>query len=156
MKHPSKRSPHPRPGSTLPAAAMPAMQAAVGAHRAGRLPEAIQFYRQALKAAPRAPEIHYNLGVALKNTGQARAAEKALTEAVRLRPAYALAHSMLADLCHQSGRGAKALRHRLDAYRADPNAGAIVSGLVTQLGLDSVQRGRPTAFGHRHRSAAAR
>lgn len=113
---------------------MPAMQAAVGAHRAGRLPEAIQFYRQALKAAPRAPEIHYNLGVALKNTGQARAAEKALTEAVRLRPAYALAHSTLADFCQQSSRGAKALRHRLAAYRADPNAGAIVSGLVTQLG----------------------
>jgi SAM-dependent methyltransferase len=110
------------------------MQAAVQAHRAGRLPDAVALYRQAAKAAPMMAAAHYNLGVALRTSGQTKAAERALLDAMKADPAYARAHSALAGLCEDGGQVAKALRHRLAAYRIEPDDPDILGGLVRLLG----------------------
>lgn len=110
------------------------MQQAVAAHRSGRLTEAIGVYRIAVREAPAFAEAHYNLGVALKATGQAKAAEQALTQALKLRPAYGSAHASLAGLFEQGGQAAKALRHWLAAFRSQPDDTASLTGLVGALG----------------------
>ncbi len=110
------------------------MQAAIAAHRAGRLTDAIVAYRQAIKAAPTLAEAHYNLGVALKMVGQGRAAAKALTDALQLRPSYARAHAALAGLHDASGNAAKALRHWLEAYQHLPDDPGVLTGVVSRLG----------------------
>ncbi len=109
------------------------MQTAVAAHRAGRVGDAIQAYRAAVRAAPGFAEAHHNLGVALKAAGQIKAAEKALVQALKLRPAYASAHAVLADLLERSGRGGQALHHRLAAFRIQPDDAASLSGLIANL-----------------------
>ena len=121
-------------GAAPPKAAIDAMQAAVAAHRAGRLSDAIAAYRQAIKMAPALAEAHYNLGVALKMVGQGRAAAKALTDALRLRPTYARAHAALAGLHDASGNTAKALRHWLEAYQHLPDDPGVLTGVVSRLG----------------------
>lgn len=123
-----------RPKSNPPPAALQAMQAAVQAHRAGRLPDAVALYRQAVKAAPMMAAAHYNLGVALRASGQVKAAERALLDAVKADRAYARAHSALAGLYEGGGQVAKALRHRLAAYRTEPDDPDILGGLVRLLG----------------------
>ena len=134
MQHPPKRPSAARPGSTVPPAALCAMQSALAAHKAGQHADAIRGYRQALKHAPGLPEAHYNLGILLKAAGQSRAAERALGDAVRLRPSYQRAHVALADLFDRSGNAAKALRHWLDAFRLAPDDPGVLSGLVARLG----------------------
>jgi Flp pilus assembly protein TadD len=42
---------------------------AVALHKAGKLPEAIEEYRAALRIIPGSAEAHYNLGVALHSQG---------------------------------------------------------------------------------------
>jgi len=132
MRHPSKR-PSAARRAAPPPAALKAMQAAIAAHRAGRLADAIQAYRTAVRAWPAFAEAHHNLGIALKSAGQARAAEKALCEAVRLRPGFGRAQAALADLYERGGDAAKALRHWLAAHRAQPEEAATLAGLVRAL-----------------------
>ena len=123
-----------RPKANPPPAALQAMHAAVQAHRAGRLQEAITLYRQAAKAAPAMAAAQFNLGIALRASGQTMAAERALLAAVKADPAYVRAHTALAGLYEAGGDVAKALRHRLAAYRREPGDPDILGGLVRLLG----------------------
>ncbi|HKK29087.1 MAG TPA: methyltransferase domain-containing protein, partial [Alphaproteobacteria bacterium] len=120
--------------ATLTPPAAHAMQAAVKAHRAGRLDEAIVGYRQVVKQAPSFPPAHYNLGVALKAKGQAKPAMRALDTALRTQPRYGLAHAALAELYDQGEVPDKALRHWIAAYRELCDQPTVVNGLVNRLG----------------------
>ena len=124
-----------RPTATTPSAfAQKAMQAAVTAHKAGRLRQAIVLYRRAVKAAPGIAPWHYNLGIALKAAGQGKGAELALAAAVRADPAYARAHVALASLYDTQDQNPAALRHWLAAFRAEPADTGVLAGLVSRLG----------------------
>ena len=123
-----------RPKANPPPAAVQAMQAAVQAHRAGRLAEAVTLYRQAAKAAPAMAPAHYNLGLALRASGQPRAAEQALTAAIKADSGYWRAHASLAGLAGERGQPAQTLRHWLAAYRLAPDEPEVLGGLVRALG----------------------
>lgn len=60
-----------------------------------RLPEAIATYRQSLDADPDIAETHYNLGLALYETGLVDEAEQHLRRAIEIRPGFTTAHSSL-------------------------------------------------------------
>jgi tetratricopeptide (TPR) repeat protein len=61
----------------------------------GRLDEAIEQYRQALRLTPDDAAIHYNLGNALLRKGQRAEAVRAYEEALRLKPDFAAARQAL-------------------------------------------------------------
>jgi len=89
-----------------------------------RLPEAIAAYRQSLEANPDLAEGHYNLGLALYETGSIGAAEHHLQRAIEIRPGFVTAHSAL--LCiygFSRNQDAKRLleeHRRWGAMHADP------------------------------------
>jgi len=89
-----------------------------------RLPEAIVAYRQSLEADPNIAETHYNLGLALYETGSVDAAEHHLRRAIEIRPGFVTAHSAL--LCiygFSRNHDAKRLleeHRRWGAIHADP------------------------------------
>jgi SAM-dependent methyltransferase/tetratricopeptide (TPR) repeat protein len=124
----------PQSGTVPSHASIVAMRAAIAAHRAGQLEEAIGHYRQAVRHTSHFPQGHYNLGLALKAAGKVKAAEAALTEALRLDPRYGRAHAGLAALYAARGTSAKALRHWINAYRLLPNEPDIINSLVAALG----------------------
>ncbi|MBI5692366.1 MAG: tetratricopeptide repeat protein [Verrucomicrobia bacterium] len=78
--------------------------------RAGRVPDAIRSYRQALALQPKYPESHYNLGVALAHLGQTEPAIEHYETALRLQPDYPEAMNNLANTLGRSGRTNEALR----------------------------------------------
>lgn len=88
-------------------------QVNVGLHLAGsgRLDEAIELYRSAVRNDPGLVEAHFNLGTAwLEKRRDDRAAES-LLEAVRLSPAHAEAHRNLALAYGRLDRSCEALLH---------------------------------------------
>lgn len=87
---------------------------------AGRLPEAIAHYEQALRARPDYPEARNSLGVALRDTGRLPEATSQLEEALRLKPTYAEAHSNLGTVLRRAGRPQEAVLHYQDALRLKP------------------------------------
>jgi SAM-dependent methyltransferase len=96
------------------------MQAAVSAHKEGRLDAAIEGYRQVLRRAPDFPEAHNNLGVALKAAGRAEQAAASYRKALRLRPGYAAAHANLASALTERGQTQEALKHAIEAVNLAP------------------------------------
>ena len=80
--------------------------------------EAIADYRKALDLEPNDPLTHYNLALALKYKGEARAAATEFEAALRLKPKWADAHYGLGatwyDL-HDLTAAAKELRAALGA-----------------------------------------
>ena len=130
-----------------PPAALRAMRQAINAHRQGQLADAISGYRVAVREAPAFAEAHYNLGVALKAAGQAKAAERALSDALKHRPGYGSAHGALAGLLEQGGRDAKALQHWIAAFRSRPADVATLTGLVAALGRMRFSKADPQLAG---------
>ncbi|MDH3472322.1 MAG: methyltransferase domain-containing protein [Rhodospirillales bacterium] len=102
------------------AAIQAAMQAAVSAHKEGRVDAAIVGYRQVLRRAPDFPEAHNNLGVALKAAGRADQAAASYRKALRLRPGYAAAHANLASALTERGQTQEALKHAIEAVNLSP------------------------------------
>jgi protein O-mannosyl-transferase len=67
----------------------------------GRLAEAVQEYREAIRVQPAYPEAHFNLGSALAHSGIEEQQPEAIQEyetALRIRPDYVEAHYNLANL----------------------------------------------------------
>ena len=89
-----------------------------------RLPEAIATYRQSLAADPGIAETHYNLGLALYETGSIEEAERCLRRAIEIRPDFHTAHSSL--LCiygfnrNQNAQRLLEEHQRWAAIHADP------------------------------------
>ena len=65
---------------------------------AGRVQEAINQYRQALRLKPDSPEIHCNLAMALEQAGNVKEARAQYEEALRIKPDSAEAQHGLAQL----------------------------------------------------------
>jgi tetratricopeptide (TPR) repeat protein len=87
----------------------------------GRLPEAIEHFKQALRLAPDAPSTHLNLGNALARTGRLPEAIELYERALRLDPADAEAHYDLGNALAQTGRLPEAIQHYEQALRVRPD-----------------------------------
>jgi protein O-GlcNAc transferase len=90
-------------------------------HQMGRLPEAINLYRQAAKLAPGYAEIHNNLGNALRAAGKPEDAAVSLARAIKLKPAIASAHSNLGLTLGELGRLEEAVASHRRALALEPN-----------------------------------
>jgi 2-polyprenyl-3-methyl-5-hydroxy-6-metoxy-1,4-benzoquinol methylase len=97
------------------------MDAAVAAHRRGRLEAAIAAYRRVLALCPAFPEAHNNLAVALKAAGRLEEAVTSYRRALALRPAYPAAHANLAAALAALGRRQDGLKHAFEAQRLEPD-----------------------------------
>lgn len=100
----------------------PALLAQALSHqKAGRNAEAAMAYRAALDAGENAPELHHNLGVALRLTGDMPGAIDAFRTAIALRPGYARSALALASLLRATGRPAEGAEVLEAAFAATPD-----------------------------------
>jgi tetratricopeptide (TPR) repeat protein len=77
-------------------------------------------YRQALRADPKNPQLHYNLSLALDKLGDQSAERHELEKAIQLNPDLAVAHNQLGVLAMQRGRRAEAEAAFKKAIASDP------------------------------------
>jgi tetratricopeptide (TPR) repeat protein len=89
--------------------------------QAGRLPEAIVQYEQALRIKPDSTDAHNNLGVALAQTGKIEEAIAHFEQTLRIKPDYAEAHYNLGVALGQAGRIPEAIKHLQQALRIKPD-----------------------------------
>jgi protein O-mannosyl-transferase len=87
---------------------------------AGRLPDAIDHFNQAVQLNPSYAEAQNNLGLALAGTGQLPEAVAHYEKALQLKPAYPEAHSNLGVALADLGRYDEAIRHFAAALKLNP------------------------------------
>lgn len=104
------------------AAVAGALQHAGMLFRARRFQEAANAYREVIRLYPKLPDVHNNLGVALKSAGRPDEAIPCFRRAVRLKPDYLAAHVNLAAALEATGDLRSGLDHRIDAWRLEPDA----------------------------------
>jgi protein O-GlcNAc transferase len=113
--------------------------------QAGRLEQAENFYRQALKADPHNPDGLHLLGLVVNETGDPNEAIKLLAKAVKADPANAEISNNLGQLYKTAGRLDKAAGAYRAAIKADPN----FSDAHSNLGNALVDDGKiEDAIGH--------
>ncbi len=88
--------------------------------RRGRLPEAIERYRAALKIQPDYADAHYNLGYALAKSGRLDEGLAHFRQAVRLEPNRVKYLNNLGVALVLKGNHAEALEHFTSALELDP------------------------------------
>jgi tetratricopeptide (TPR) repeat protein len=88
----------------------------------GRIPEAIERYRQALQINPEMAEAHSNLGLALEETGHAEEAIDEYERALKINPHLATAQVNLGYALTQAGRTDEAMAHYREALEIDPGS----------------------------------
>ena len=93
---------------------------AVALHRAGRLGEAMELYKQVLRANPGHAGALHMLGVLVHKIGDPAMAANLIIEAVRLDPSRAFLYADLALAFLDCGRSADAARAFLAAMLLDP------------------------------------
>ncbi|MGD0088403.1 MAG: tetratricopeptide repeat protein [Planctomycetota bacterium] len=86
----------------------------------GRLDDAIEQYREALKLTPKYAEAHNNLGIALLEQGRLEEAREHFQEALRIRPNFAKAHSNFGEALLRQGRLDEAIAHCQEALQLNP------------------------------------
>ena len=89
--------------------------------QAGRIPEAIGHWEQALRFYPDDIKAHYNLGLALVRLGRLQEAVGHWEQALRIKPDYAEAHYNLGVALVQLGRLPEAMGHWEQALRIKPD-----------------------------------
>jgi protein O-mannosyl-transferase len=100
----------------------------------GRLPEAIELWRAGLLLGPKSPAvIHYNIGMALSQSGNIPGAIDELQQAVRLNPDYAEAQNDLGISLANSGRVAEAVTCFRAVARLKPDVADAHSNLAEAL-----------------------
>ncbi|MFZ1971254.1 MAG: tetratricopeptide repeat protein [Candidatus Acidiferrales bacterium] len=87
---------------------------------AGNARGAANAYREALRADPKNPQLHYNLSIALHRLGDLAAEQRELQKAIELQPDLAVAHNQLGVLALQSNRDAEAEAEFKKAIASDP------------------------------------
>jgi len=102
----------------------------------GKINEAIQQYREALRAHPDNADAHFSLGVALVKIGQAGEAIEQYREAIRLKPDYVDAYNNLGLVLAAAGKIDEAMEEFRGALRVKPdcadahyNLGLALAGL---------------------------
>ncbi|MGO9609164.1 MAG: tetratricopeptide repeat protein, partial [Verrucomicrobiia bacterium] len=66
--------------------------------KSGRMTEAIEHLKQAIRIKPDFPEVRYNLGIALEQAGRVPEAVEQFEQALKLRPDFTPARSALTRL----------------------------------------------------------
>ena len=89
--------------------------------QAGKTTEAVEQFRDALRAAPRFPEAHYHLALAHIRMGQTDEALAELEETLRLRPDLLEARYQLAACCRNRGDFEGEARLLADIVRQAPD-----------------------------------
>lgn len=93
----------------------------IALEEAGKKEEALAQYREALRLAPYAPEVHTNLGNVLAALGKTDEALQHYREALRLSTNAPLAHLNLGATLAGMGRIEEALQHYSEAARLSPD-----------------------------------
>ena len=81
----------------------------------------ITIWQDTVDKRPNNPRAHYNLGVALKQSGRLQEAVGHWEQALRINPDYADAHNNLGVALDQAGRIPEAMEHLEQALRIQPN-----------------------------------
>lgn len=89
--------------------------------RAGRFPEAVSHYQQALRIKHDYTEVHNNLGLVLAQSGKIHEAIEHYEQALRLKPDYAEAHNNLAIALFELGKAQEAMEHFEQAVQIQPD-----------------------------------
>jgi tetratricopeptide (TPR) repeat protein len=101
----------------------------------GRLAEAVEEYREALRLNPAWAEAHVNLGVSLAGLGKVDEAIGAYEEALSIQSDIPAAHFNLAALLASKGEAQRALRHYKEAIAGrDPDARRLATAAIRELG----------------------
>jgi len=87
----------------------------------GRMNDAIEEYKIALRLRPDYPAAHYNLGNVYKKRGRMNDAIQEYKTALKLAPNYAEAHNNLGNVYHKLGRMNDAIQEYKTALRLKPN-----------------------------------
>lgn len=98
-----------------------AFDEAVQHSQQGHPEEAADAWGRAADLAPERPDVHYNLGNALKKIGRVEDAAKAYRRAVEIDPGLANAHYNLGGVLKEAGRLDDAAGAYRNAIRANPN-----------------------------------
>ena len=88
-------------------------------YEAGRIPEAMELFSQALRINPAVA--HYSLGNALIRTGRVLEAIDEYKQALQIDPGYAEAHTNLGDTLFLTGRTSEAIDQYEQALRISPD-----------------------------------
>ena len=113
--------------------------------RQGKLAEAIEHYRQALRIKPDYAEAHNNVGHALDGQGKSAEAIEHFQQALRIQPETAEAHVNWGLALDRQGKPAEAIEHLQQALRIQPENAEAHSNWGVVLG----QQGKPAeAIGH--------
>ena len=86
----------------------------------GKLGQAIEHYRSALRLKPQYSRVHNNLGVALAQQGETDQAVTHFQSALEINPNYADAHNNMGAALRDQGQMRRASNHFLQAIRLDP------------------------------------
>jgi hypothetical protein len=114
------------------------LQTAVSHHRAGRLSEAQQLYRDILQVLPDHPVVNNSLGIALKGQGKSSEAEVVFRRLASVAPDYAPAHSNLGNILFEQGKHNEAEASYRRALTVNPD----MVDALKNLGLVIVDSGR--------------
>jgi protein O-mannosyl-transferase len=98
-------------------------------HQTGKLNEAINAYRYALKLQPDFADAQFNLALALSKTGRPTEARHELEQLLERHPAHVAAHYELGNLLHASGDRTGAVTEFTNALRYDPQFAPARAGL---------------------------
>ena len=93
----------------------------VAVMQAGRVPEAIKYFEQALQLKPDWAAAHNNLGAALLAQGRSGEAIGHFQKALEINPDYAEAHNDLGGALATQGRYAEAMEHYRKAVQIKPD-----------------------------------
>jgi len=103
-----------------PGAALPHNDLGFALDQQGRIAEAINQFRLAIRLDPRYSDAHHNLGLLLLQTGQVAEAVTELQAAAQLTPNVAEAHYNLANALDRAGRMPEAIEQYRQALALDP------------------------------------
>ncbi len=110
-----------------------AMQSGLAHHRAGRLREAEQSYRQVLTAQPQHAGALHMLGVVALQAGRPDLAVQYISDAIRVDGGQATFHANLGEALRALGRLDDARRSYEQAIRLQPKLAAAHNNLGTIL-----------------------
>jgi len=136
MKDTALNTAPPNDPASLAANANQLIERALEHYHAGRLPDAITDYHEALAIAPGNAQIHANLGVALQGLGRHDEAVACYRKAIALKPYFAEAYAYLGAALKGLGRLDEAVANFEKAIAINPDYGDAMNNLgVAHLDL---------------------